>query len=418
MAELYYGRQVITVDNLLMSLARYYGVFGEEWDELLSSTVRAGQPLVPLLAGESAVKPAGHLSLGVSDAVLLLNDLRREGDTRARAMRCVFERLSREEATLIWSRALGEWPAISRRRFMRAIAKMTDYEADHLNRSCRFHGVTQTVRRALLGDLPGQYRLEPGHPFEMAVYTRWTKWSPPFEQTCYELVRGSRAVLHASPDGQQVYRRTGERWFSHPPVEGEVDEQGFIAEVEHRGNVLHITDILHTSDDPERWRRGYVERAIEARAVRDDDHLLDLLRGVDDHMTLRLLDATAPYFDENGLGGHIAPKSLFELPLLLMRVRAENGTAEVELGALDGYEPVRVGFAECDAQILNVPRMSGLLIPRWRDVTEQGTVLVCGAHDFEGGELKSPNVMRLDGSLGISDVIQMGDLLSLSDGRR
>jgi len=401
-------------DRLMATISRCVGIFGEEWDALLDGVIRNGEPLVPLLASESPLRPKRPLLLSIPEATLLLYDLQNRA-SETRVVEVIFQRVDRETATLLWSRVLGEYPPVRKHHFLRAIARVTEYEANHLAQSARVHGIGAVVKGALDDTLPRAHELIPGQHFTPAIYRRWVNWYLPFKRTAYEIIVGQRAFIHSTPDGEWVFRRSGERWPIPPPTEGLRACEEVIAEVEEREGRLVIVDTLHASDDVQRWQRPYIERNTNARLLRDNDHLLSLIRNLDRGTTLRLIDADAPYYDGGGYGGYIAPDSLFELPLLLTRARLLDGEAEVCLSVMDGFDAEQVTCVKCDAEILLVPRLREHLTTRWTETESLGVVLVCLAFGYEDERLDSPNVIRIDGSLGISDVIQKGDLLAISN---
>jgi len=412
-AEFLYGHRVMGVDRLMSIVGRSVGVFGEEWDELLASVVAKGEPLVPLLASESPVRPKWPLRLSIPEATLLLYDLQKR-EEEARVIDTIFTRVGREEATLLWARVLGEYPPISKGRFLRCIAKCGGYDPSRIREAARFHGIGMVVKGALEETLPKAHELTAGQHFTPAVYKRWIKWRAPFERTAYEVLEGSRVFVHRTPEGQWVYRRSGERWAIHPPVEGLCDCIEAIAEAEERDGRLIVKDTLHCTDKPQCWALSYSQRNPNARYIRDTDHLLSLIRNLSRSTTLRLIDGDSPYFDGEGVGGYIAPNSLFEIPLLLTRVRTIDGEGEVCLSIMDGFDAEQVACIRCPPDILRVPRLRGYLTSRWVDVDNLGVILVCLAFGYQDGQLVSPKVVRLDGSLGISDTIQKGDLLAIS----
>lgn len=413
-AEFFYGHKVMSVDTLMVTVGTYVGIHGEEWDVLLDSEIRRARSIVPLLASESPIKPKRPLRLSVPQATLLLYDLQKR-DRRGTVISQIFERVSREEAMLLWARVLGEYPPVRKRNFLRAIAKCSGYAAERLGQACKTHGIGAVVKSALDGSLPRSHEIVAGVPFSPAVYTRWVNWQPPYEHTLYEAISTTRAFVHKSPDGVWVFRRSGERWAPHPPLEGLPDCEEVVAEVEQRGDKLVLADLLHSSEHPQNWKRPCSERLKLARSLRDSDQLLSLLRNLERNTTLRLSDAGAPYFDSNGEGGCIAPSSLFEVPLLLTRVRVVDGMGELCLSAADGYDYEQVACVPCDPQILRVPRLRGHLTSRWVDIEALGVIIVCIAFGYDGESIDGCSPLRLDGSLGLSDTIQKGDLFALSD---
>jgi len=412
-AEFLYGHRVMGADRLMSIVGRCVGVFGEEWDELLSSVVQAGNPLVPLLASESPVRPKWPLRLTIPEATLLLYDLQKR-DEEARVVETIFTRVGREEATLLWARVLGEYPPISKGKFLRCIAKCSGYDPTRIREAARFHGIGAVVKSALEETLPKAHELTAGQHFTPAVYKRWVKWHPPYERTAYDLVEGARVFVHRSADGEWVYRRSGERWAIHPPVEGLCDCDEIVAEAEERDGRLVVMDTLHCTNKPQCWALSYAERTTNTRLIRDHSHLLSLVRNLPRSTTLRLIDADAAYFDSEGMGGYIAPDSLFEIPLLLTRVRTIDGEGEVCLSIMDGFDAEQVACIRCPPDILRVPRLQSYLTSRWVDVENLGVILVCLAFGYHDSVLVSPKIVRLDGSLGISDTIQKGDLLAIS----
>jgi len=415
-AEFFYGHRVMGVDRLMATVSRCVGIFGEEWDGLLDSVVTGGHALVPLLASESQLRPKHGLSLSISEATLLLYDLQKR-DEAPRVVDTIFRRIGREEATMLWSRALGEYPPVGKGKFIRAVSNMTEYEPNHLRQAARFHGIAAVVKGALDDSLPRAHQLVAGQPFTPAAYRRWVKWVPPFEQTAYDVVEGARAFVHVTPDGTWVFRRSGERWSPCPPIDGLQACEEFVAEVEERHGRLVVVDILHTSDEPQRWKQPVTERRPDIRLLRDRDHLISLIKNLQRGTSLRLLDSRSPYYDGEGMGGYIAPDSLFEITLLVTRARLIDGQAEVCLSMMDGFDAQHVACVRCDTELIRVPRLRKEITTRWSEIEHLGVVVVCFAFGYDGETLDGVSVQRIDGSLGVSDTIQKGDLLAMSNAR-
>ena len=160
-AEFFYGHKVMGVDRLMATVGRCVGIFGEEWEPLLDSVVTGGHALVPLLASESSLRPSRRLHLSIAEATLLLYDLQKR-DEAPRVVETIFRRIGREEATMLWSRVLGEYPPVGKGKFIRAISNTTEYEPNHLRQAVRFHGIAAVIKGALDDSLPRAHQLVPG----------------------------------------------------------------------------------------------------------------------------------------------------------------------------------------------------------------------------------------------------------------
>lgn len=415
-ADFFYGPRVMGADRLMSVVSSHVGIFGEEWEGLLTGVMQGGAPLSELLASESAHHVPNGLHLTIPEATLLLYDLQKQA-TAGHVINTIFTRINRADARLLWERVLGDSHYMTKGRFIRVVSSLTDYDVAHLRDSTQFHGFGATMRGAIEGTLSRAREVAVNQPFMPATYRLWKEWTLPYERTAFDVVRGKRLFAHygeRETGDQRVYyyNRSGQR-VTAPPVEFE--HESAIAEIELRGGA-YVVDVLHTDTEPQRWKKSYIERNPNAHLVQSPYHLRSLIKNLESGNTLRLIDADAPYFDAQCHGGYIAPRSLFEIPLLLTHLRVDDGLAVLRLAAMDGFDMEHVATVECEATVVRVPQLSGHLTSRWTEVDHLGVVVVCMCFGYEEGTVVSPVVLRVDGSLGVSDAIQKGDLLAITDG--
>ena len=416
-ADFFYGPRVMGADKLMSVISSHIGIFGEEWEGLLTGVMQGGAPLSELLASESPHHVPNGLHLTIPEATLLLYDLQKQA-TAGHVINTIFTRINRECARLLWERVLGDSHHMTKGKFLRVVSHMSGYEVAHLRDVAQFNGFGATMMGAIEQTLSRAREATVNQPFTTATYRRWTKWTLPYGRTAFDVVRGKRLFAHygeRETGDQRVYyyNRSGQQ-VTAPRVTFDHDEA--IAEVEVLDGQAHIIDVLHTDSEPQRWKKSYIERNPNARLVRDSNHLITLIKNLESGNTLRLIDADAPYFDAQCRGGYIAPRSLFEIPLLLTHLRVDNGLAVLRLAVMDGFDMEHAATLECDATVVRVPQLSGYLTSRWTEVDHLGVIVTCMAFGYDEGTVVNPVVLRVDGSLGISDAIQKGDLLAMTDG--
>lgn len=395
---LLYGTRLVRPEHIMSAIHHSMGVFPEEF-ELVE-----GDPLVPLLASESPREVENDLHIPEAlSLVSALRDLHNPPDIRT-----IFGSIDYVSALALWNRALGEQPFVIRKRLTRAVAHHTGYDPYRLTTALAVEPLPTVIRRALDGTLPKQFRMEPGHPFKGPSYAAWRWWSLPFEETYYEVVKGPRRYAHKTGERVMVFDRVGEI------VHGIATDLGkgadCIVEIDERGGIVQW---LHTTDDPDLWEKPYTERARRPEKVKDVTHLRSLAQSLEDGEVLRLVDGTRPYIYQNHVGGFILPKRIFELPLLITAAKLESNREWVKLRVevMDGFEPVKVGTSA--VKLKRIPEHPVLVDACRREVwTDLSTPLVGMFHALRcrDRKIEGAHLVRLDTSLGMSDVMQLSEV--------
>jgi len=196
--SLLYGPALIKPEHLMSAIHRSYGVFPEEF-ELVE-----GVPLVPSLASESPSEC--EVQLTIPEALSLVSSVRNQDVD----ISTVIESMDRMSAELVWARALGDGPTLSRKRLLRAVAHGGGtYPPERLTQALAVEDMATVLRRAINEELPSEFRIQPGHPFKGPSFARWKYWSVPFENTYYEIVDCPRYYAHQVDERIFVYTTSG-----------------------------------------------------------------------------------------------------------------------------------------------------------------------------------------------------------------
>ena len=108
----------------------------------------------------------------------------------------IFKSMSRLSAMVFWGYAFGK-NCLSYKRIMQAVASITKYDTNHLQRMRSIMPAGEIIQRALNETLPDEYTIQPAYPFKAPHYSRFeNRWSLPFKQTHYEIVRGKGYFAH------------------------------------------------------------------------------------------------------------------------------------------------------------------------------------------------------------------------------
>ncbi len=399
--SLLYGPSILKPEHVMSAIHRSYGVFPEEF-ELVE-----GVPLVPSLASESPSECEEQLT--IPEALSLVSSVRERGVDIATVM----NRMDRMSAELIWARALGDGPALSRKRLLRAVAHGGGtYSPERLTQALAVEDMATVLRRAINEELSSEFRIQPGHPFKGPSFARWKYWSVPFENTYYEIVDGARYYAHQVDERVFVYNTSG-HMVKDLPIDTLVAGEDCIALVDGHG---HIKEWLHTSDDPNLWEKTYEERAVAPKRVRDEAHLRALAESLEDGEVIRLLDGKRGHIHNGHKGGFILPRRVFELPLLITqgKTKSDGEWAMLRLEAMDGFDPIHVGYANIQKEKIpnHTVLQDGCSKPVWSDMNPP---IVGSFHALRctQGKVEGAYLVSIATDCGLSDVMQYGDLWTI-----
>ena len=395
----------------------YFGVHAEEWIGLTRDN-----PIVPLIASESEGNHESEWS--IDDAYIILSSM------PSRGLSDIVDVLSEDEAYLFWQVALGEPPPISRRDMLRALAGFTPYTTTELRRVAAYTPFLEVVERAVGGVLPTTTDMKPGVPITPpARYHRWNQVKLPYLSTFVDVVDSARLFLHYTGTDALMYTRAGElvqSWDTeHPPSIYEIE-----CSDDYDPSTIIYTDVL-IHDSEMVWEKPYSERKITlsqifngrtqtVRQINTMGELRDTLRSLKPKQTLRLID-DVPYYDDDFIGGYIMQQQALKLPLLITHARTDERSVFIRMAAMDGHTPVYVGETVCPDDVgLNIRTHSHFgprLTDKWTPIDDVGCVIwvsAVGMNVYDGHyHMDSPNLIALDTTMGLSDVIQMSDILSV-----
>jgi len=398
--SLLYGPAILKPEHIMSALHRGLGMFPEEF-ELIEGT-----PLVPALVSESPDECED--SMTIPEALSCVSELKTI--EAAPDIRVIFAKMDKRSAEALWCRALGERPVLPRKRLLRAIAHGGGkYPPERLTSALAVENIAVVLERAIEGTLPDEFRIQPGHPFRAPSFAPWKYWSVPFLNTYYEIVSGPRRYAHQLDGKTFVYDSMGEL-VPNSPVEM-AHGGDCVVLVDENGTVV---EWLHSEANPDQWEMDYRGRAVTPQKVRDAAHLRALSQSLEDGEVLRLIDGDKPHIHGQHRGGFIQPKRIYEMPLLITQAREQkNGEwIDLRIEALDGFDPIHVGYANVSRESL--PNNSILTEACRRKVwTELEVPLVglfhalrCRDHRLEGAYL-----VRIDTGLGMTDALQYGDII-------
>ena len=398
--SLLYGPAILKPEHIMSALHRGLGMFPEEF-ELIEGT-----PLVPALVSESPDECED--SMTIPEALSCVSELR--VIETAPDIRAIFAKMDKRSAEALWCRALGERPVLPRKRLLRAVAHGGGrYPPERLTSALAVENIAVVLERAIDGTLSDEFRIQPGHPFRAPSFGPWKYWSVPFLNTYYEIVSGPRRYAHQVDGKVFVYDGMGEL-VPNAPVE--MTHGGdCVVLVDEEGDVI---EWLHSEANPDQWEMDYRGRAVNPQRVRDAAHLRALSQNLEDGEVLRLIDGDKPHIHGQHRGGFIQPKRIYEMPLLITQAREQkNGEwIDLRIEALDGFDPIHVGYANVKRE--NLPNNPILTEGCKRKVwTELETPLVGLFHALRcvGYRLEGAYLVRIDTGLGISDALQYGDII-------
>ena len=401
--SLLYGKPLLKPEHIMSALHRSVGMFPEEF-ELVDN-----EALVPALASESPNESEESMTIPEAlDVVQALADMKNPPDIRA-----VFKRMGRNDALVLWNRAMGEKPLIPRTRIIRTFGhRLENYSAERIRSACAVEELATVLRRAQRGNLPEKFSIEPGYCFKGPSYRQWQYWTKPFDDTYYEILTGNRYIAHITQGRPYVFDWSCSRVRGiTPKIDMSVD---CVVEIDQNGEVMTW---LHTTDDPDLWQQPHKERSVSPQRVKDSDHMRLLAQNLEKGERLRLIDGSRPFFHSQHVGGFVMPRRVFELPLLITGARLQKNEEWVELRieALDGFDPSPVGIANVKKESLpTLPAFTH--IPRvWTDISPP---LIGQFHALrvEHGKLHGAYLVRMDTSLGFSDALQLSEILEREHG--
>jgi hypothetical protein len=387
-------RLSIKPHHIVKMLAQSYGLFPEEYESLMDE-----HEMPSLLASESPNEIETSLSLR---EVIEIKDMIFKGEMNADI---VFQSMSRISAMLFWGFCFGR-TSLNYRRVMRAIAHVTPYETNHLQTMRTIMPSGDVIQRALNNTLPSEYNIEPTYPFKAPTYSRWNRWSIPFTNTHYEIVRGKNYFVHRRAGRLFSFDRHAVRIVRTPLIEGDDD---VVCEMDESGNIV---EWLYREGEPNVWKSNRKARATNPKEVKDRAHLRAIVQSLEEGEVLRLIDAERPYFHSGGVGGFIVPRRTFDIPLLILGGYRDGDGIRIKIAALDGFEPFPVGYAFVKAD--DIPdKLVRLYDAQSMLDIDEGLIGIFHSLGYvhEEGKMRAPYLARIDTTLGHSDAIQLGDLL-------
>jgi len=387
-------RNAIKGHHVVRMLAESFGLFPEEYDTLMSE-----DEMPSLLASESPAEVAE--SITVRQAIEF-KEMILKGELNADIL---FNSMSQLCAMMFWGYAFGK-TTLNMRRIMGAVATVTPYDTNHLQQMRTVMPAGEVVQRALKGSLPDEYVIQPTYPFKAPTYSRWNRWSLPFDETHYEIIRGQHYYAHRRSRRLYTYDRHGVRIARSPALPYHDD---CVCEVDEAGNIV---EWLHREGEPNLWKEGRHARATNPKKVEDRAHLRALVQSLEEGETLRLLDAERAYYHNGAVGGFIVPRRTFDIPLLILGGYREGEGIRIKIAALDGFDPLPVGYAYVKAD--EIPdKLARLYEAQGMMEIDEGIIGIFHAlgYDQEEKKMRAPYLARIDTTLGQSDAMQIGDLM-------
>ena len=382
--------------HVVRMLAQSYGLFPEEYEQLMDE-----HEMPALLASESP--PTVEKSLTLREVIELKEIIYTGGDVNADIL---FNSMSQLSAMVFWGYAFGK-NCLSHKRIMQAVASITKYDTNHLQRMRTIMPTGEIIQRALKETLPNEYTIEPAYPFKAPHYSRWNRWSLPFKQTHYEIVRGKGYYAHRRGDAVFCFDSAARR-VNRSPAFNDTNFD-FVCEMDEAGNIV---EWLYTDNEPTLWKKHRSKRVDKPKEVKDRAHLRALVQSLDDGEMLRLIDAERAYFHSGAVGGFIVPRRTFDLPLLILGGYRDGEGIRVKIAALDGFDTFPVGYAFVKAD--DIPeRLARLYDAQSMIDIDEGLIGIFHAlsYDHDTKTLRAPYLTRIDTTLGQSDAIQIGDLM-------
>lgn len=387
-------RSSIKPHHVVSMLAESYGLFPEEYESLMNE-----EEMPALLASESPTEVAESITLRQAiefKDMILKNEMNAD---------ILFDSMSQLSAMLFWGFCFGR-SALNKRPIMRAVARTTNYDTNHLQQMRALMPTGEVIQRALNQTLPDEYVIQPTYPFRAPNYSRWNKWSLPFKETHYEIIRGKNYFAHRRSRRLYSYDRHGVHIARSPLIEGKDD---CVCEMDEQGNIV---EWLYREGQPNLWKDNRNARATNPKKVEDRAHLRALVQRLEEGETLRLLDGERPYYHSGAVGGFIVPRRTFDIPLLILGGFREGEGIRIKLAALDGFDPFPVGYAYVKAD--DIPdKLTRLYHAQGMMDIDEGMIGIFHSlgYDEESKKMRAPYLARIDTTLGQSDAMQIGDLM-------
>tara|TARA_R110000765_G_scaffold103866_1_gene193544 strand:+ start:159 stop:1496 length:1338 start_codon:yes stop_codon:yes gene_type:complete len=392
-------RDSVKPNHIVALITNCYGMFPEEYESLWD------EKEIPLiLADESPDEVESSLSL--TEARQFKSSIM-QGE--AISLDVLFLSLSKTSARLFWGFCFGR-TLINYRKVMAGVATRTSYSIERLQQARIIMPPHEVIIKALSSSLPTNTTIEPCYPFFAPRYSRWPYWSLPFKNTHYQIVGAEHYFAHRKSGRVFLFDRRGEKFqHEHPLIEGEED---CICEFDDDGNMI---EWLYKKDAPEIWKEPRSVRCPEPKIIESESHLRRLVESLEQNETLRLIDGDRPYFHSGAVGGFIVPRRTFDLPLLILGGKRDSAGVRLKVGALDGFDIYPIGYAFVKEE--NLPDILTPLFESniFRECRE-GLIGIFHALSFdtETNKLRAPYLTKIDTTLGISDAIQIGDLMERS----
>ena len=386
-------------NHIVALITNCYGMFPEEYESLGEE-----KELPLILADESPDEVESSLSL--TDARHFKSSII-QGETIS--LDVLFQSLSKISARLFWGFCFGR-TLINYRKVMAGVATRTSYSVERLQQARIIMPPHEVITKALSSSLPTDFTIEPCYPFLAPRYSRWPYWSLPFKDTHYQIVGAEHYFVHRKNGRVFLFDRRGEK-FQHkqPLIEGEDD---CVCEFDNDGNMI---EWLYKKGAPEIWKAPRSIRCPEPKIVESESHLRRLVESLDENETLRMVDADRPYFHSGAVGGFVVPRRTFDLPLVILGGKRDSAGIRIKIGALDGFDIYPIGYAFVKEE--NLPDILTPLFESnvFRECRE-GLIGIFHALSFNAdtNKLRAPYLTKIDTTLGISDAIQIGDLMERS----
>jgi len=387
-------RSSIKPHHVIKMLAKSYGLFPEEYESLMDE-----HEMPRLLASESPQEVDESITLR---QVIEFKEMILRGEINADIL---FNSMSQLSAMLFWGYAFGR-NALGFRRIMQAVASITKYDTNHLQRMRSIMAASDVIERALNETLPEQFTIEPSYPFKAPHYSRWNRWSLPFKETHYDVVKGKRYYAHRRGGSVFCFDSSAQRVRVNPTLPYHDD---CVCEIDEDGNII---EWLHRQDEPNLWREKRNVRALKPQVVKDRAHFRAIVQSLDEGEVLRLIDGERAYFHSGAVGGFIVPRRTFDIPLLILGGFRDGEGIRIKIAALDGFDPFPVGYAFVKAD--DIPdRLARLYDAQGMMDIDEGLVGIFHTlgYEHETKTLRAPYLTRIDTTLGQSDAMQIGDLM-------
>jgi hypothetical protein len=409
---LFYGPRIVKDNHIMGALRRGFGIFAEEWGDF---TVEGQTDIVGLLACESPHEEVDD-PLTIPEALQTMHDLT-SLDSKVDILH-LFTRMDRGGAYVYWSRAFGQ-PVIPLTGIVRAVAHVTPYTRNRIRSGHSMEPLDRVLKKALNGELSEHFTVQAGIAFRGPTYAAWNQWTVPFTNTYVDIVKGPRFYVHRVLEGgeyrNRVYDMDGRLTPYDTPYDGLCGTVSAIGYCDDEQVLEYIF-----LDDHSKWASPLLERAVSPCPyirVNDEHHLADLISSLEEEEYIRLVDGDRAHIHSGHTGGFIVRRRMHEMPLLIMEGRRQNEEyLNLKVAAMDGFNPVTIGTS-------NLRMSEGLPFslypirntPEWVSLLEDNIVGRFYALGMKNGRLRAPSLISVDENLGLSDVIQLGDIWSRVD---